>query len=175
LLSEFNLLVATSRGNEREACSEIWYLLRELGDGEPKTDRTDAIGLVIARTSMNPINVVRELSRKLVESPWKFRYILKVSPLERLVSSDLSEIEKCVTSMADGIAEKESFRITVKKRHTKLSSKEVVETIAKKIDRRVDLENPDKVVLIEILGELTGVSVIKPSDVLSIAKVKRLP
>lgn len=175
MLSEFNLLVATSRGNERDACSEIWYLLRELGDDEPKTDRTDAIGLVVARTSMNPVDVVRELSKKLVESPWKFRYMLKVSPLEKLIPSDLGEIEKCVTSMIDGIAEKESFRITVKKRHTKLSSKEVVETVAKRIDRKVDLENPDKVVLIEILGELTGISVIKPSDVLSVAKVKRIP
>lgn len=174
LLKEFNLLVATSRGNERNACSEIWYLLRELGDDDPKTDRTDAIGLIVARTGLNPIQVVQELSKRLLESPWKFRYIQKVSPLERIVPSSLTEIEKCVSSMVEGIEREERFRVTVRKRHTALSSKEIVELVARKIDRKVDLENPAKVVLIEVVGELTGISVIKPTDVLSVTKVKRV-
>jgi len=173
LLSEFNLLVSTSRGNERNACSEIWYLLRELGDSKPETNRTPAIGLVVAKTKMNPILVVQELSKKLVESPWKFRYILKVSPIEKVVSSSLAEIEKCVLTMVDRVDKQESFRITVEKRHTALSTKEIVETVARNIDRRVDLENPDKVILIEIVGELTGISVIGPSDMLSVERVKR--
>lgn len=173
LLDEFNLLVATSRGNERNACSEMWYLLKEIGDKEPKTDRTDAIGLVVARTGLNPVHVIQELNRKLVESPWKFRYIQKVSPLENMVPSNLAEIEKCVSSMVDSIAKEESFRITVRKRHTAFSSKEIIDQIARRIDRRVDLENPAKVILIEIVGELTGISVIKPTDVLSVTKVKR--
>jgi len=174
LLKEFNLLVATSRGNERNACSEIWYLLRELGDEDPKTDRTDAIGLIVARTGLNPIQVVQELSKRLLESPWKFRYIQKVSPLERIVPSSLTEIEKCVSSMVEGIEREESFRVTVRKRHTALSSKEIVGLVARKVDRKVDLENPGKVVLIEVVGELTGISVIKPTDVLSVTKVKRV-
>ncbi len=173
LLDEFNLLVATSRGNERNACSEIWYLLKELGDKDPKTDRTDAIGLVVARTSLNPIYVVQELNRKLVESPWKFRYIQKVSPLEKMVPSDLTEIERCVSSMIGGIEKEESFRINVRKRHTTFSSKEIVDLVARKIDRKVDLDNPAKVVLIEVVGELTGISIIRPTDILSVTKVKR--
>ena len=173
MLSEFNLLVSTSRGNERNACSEMWYLLRELGDSGAETDRTQAIGLVVAKTKIDPVLAVQELRRRLVESPWKFRYILKVSPIEKVVSSSTAEIEKCASTMVDRIDKRESFRITVKKRHTTLSTKEIVETVARNIDRRVDLENPDKVVLIEILGELTGVSVIAPSDVLSVERAKR--
>jgi tRNA acetyltransferase TAN1 len=118
--------------------------------------------------------VVQELSKRLLESPWKFRYIQKVSPLERIVPSSLTEIEKCVSSMAEGIEREERFRVTVRKRHTALSSKEIVELVARKIDRKVDLENPAKVVLIEVVGELTGISVIKPTDVLSVTKVKRV-
>ena len=173
MLSEFNLLVSTSRGNERNACSEMWYLLGELGDSEAKTDRTSAIGLVVAKTKMNPVSVVQELSRKLVESPWKFRYILKVSPIEKVVLSSLVEIEKCVVSMVGKIGEKESFRVTVEKRHTMLSTRDIVENVARHIDRRVDLENPDKVVLVEVVGELTGISVIRPSEVLSVERAKR--
>jgi len=151
----------------------MWYLLGELGDSEAKTDRTSAIGLVVAKTKMNPVSVVQELSRKLVESPWKFRYILKVSPIEKVVLSSLVEIEKCVVSMVGKIGEKESFRVTVEKRHTMLSTRDIVENVARHIDRRVDLENPDKVVLVEVVGELTGISVIRPSEVLSVERAKR--
>jgi tRNA acetyltransferase TAN1 len=67
--------------------------------------------------------------------------------------SNLEEIEKCVSAMADGIGQEESFRVTVKKRHTKLSSKEIVERVARIVERHVDLEHPDRVVHIEVVGE----------------------
>jgi tRNA acetyltransferase TAN1 len=37
----------------------------------------------------------------------------------------------------------------------------------------VSLEYPDKMILIEILGNKTGISILKKSDVLSIEKTKR--
>jgi len=39
VLRDFNLLTTTSRGNEDEACSEIWYLLGEIGDTAATVDR----------------------------------------------------------------------------------------------------------------------------------------
>jgi tRNA(Ser,Leu) C12 N-acetylase TAN1 len=42
--------------------------------------------------------------------------------------------------------------------------------VAEIIDNPVDLENPDWVVLVEILGSETGVSVIKPVDTLNVQK-----
>jgi len=38
----------------------------------------------------------------------------------------------------------------------------------------VNLENPDKILLIEVLGALTGVSLLKPSDILGVVKEKLL-
>jgi tRNA(Ser,Leu) C12 N-acetylase TAN1 len=36
------------------------------------------------------------------------------------------------------------------------------------------LETPDKILLIEVLGGLTGMSLIKPTDVLAVIKEKML-
>jgi tRNA(Ser,Leu) C12 N-acetylase TAN1 len=41
------------------------------------------------------------------------------------------------------------------------------------VDRDVDLDSPDKVVLLEIFGEYAGISVISPNDIVSIQKLKR--
>ena len=54
-----------------------------------------------------------------------------------------------------------------------MSSKEIITKIADKIKNKVSLEFPDKVILIEILGNKTGVSILKKVDVLSIEKTKR--
>ncbi len=173
MLQQFNFLIATSRGNERNSCSELWYLLGELGDRRAKIDTTDIVGLVVAQTQLDPICTLEEFRRKLIESPWKFRYVLKVTPIQRVISSELQEIVKSVCEISDGIKPDESFRITVEKRHTTLSSGEIIKTVAELIPRSVNLDTPDKIVLIEIVGDRTGISLIHPSGILSIEREKR--
>ena len=75
--------------------------------------------------------------------------------------------------LSDQILDEESYRILVEKRNSDLSSKEIITKIAKNIKNKVSLEFPDKVLLIEILGNKTGISIIKKSDILSTEKTKR--
>ena len=75
--------------------------------------------------------------------------------------------------MNEQIVDGETYRISIEKRNSDLSSQEIIEKIANKIKNKVSLEFPDKVILIEILGNKTGVSILKKSDVLSIEKTKR--
>jgi tRNA acetyltransferase TAN1 len=86
----------------------------------------------------------------------------------------LAEIEKAVVELSGKIREGECFRITVEKRFTSLSSHAVIDAVAKNIKRQVNLDKPDNIVLIEIVGGLTGVSVLTPNDVISVLKEKLL-
>ena len=74
--------------------------------------------------------------------------------------------------LASRIGEEESFRITVEKRRTILRSMEVIDAVADGIDRKVVLEEPDWIVLIEVVGRVTGVSVIRPECLLNVQKEK---
>lgn len=174
LIENFNLLISTSRGNERNTCSEMWYLLGEAGDRTAIVERTPVIGLVVGRTQINPVAVVERLRSILTERPWEFRYTLKVTPVLSVVSSDPQKIEDLAVKLAESIRKDEKFRITVEKRRTSLSGRALIESIAKRIEREVDLEMPDKILLIQILGEVTGVSVIAPEKILSVEREKRL-
>jgi tRNA acetyltransferase TAN1 len=75
--------------------------------------------------------------------------------------------------MSQEILDGETYRISIEKRNSDLSSKEIITKIANKIKNKVSLEFADKIILIEILGNKTGVSILKKSDVLSIEKTKR--
>jgi len=174
LLNDFNLVVSTSRGNERNACSEMWYLLGEVGDRGSTIETTSVIGLIVAKTKLDPTKAIRDLRALLKERPWEFKYTLKLVPIQRVVHSQLREIEEAALNLASGIEVKEKFRITVQKRHTHLKSKEIIDTVAKRIDRPVDLDSPDKILLIEIIGELAGLALIAGEDMLSVEREKRV-
>ncbi|MEM1515606.1 MAG: THUMP domain-containing protein [Candidatus Bathyarchaeia archaeon] len=172
VMDDFNLLISTSKGNENNACSEIWFLLGELGDKEALVDKTEVAGLVVAKTKLDPFKVIEGLRKILKERPWEFRYVLKVIPIEVVVRTRIEEIKRAAASLYYKISENETFRVTVEKRHIEISSKEIIEAAVENLNRKVDLNNPDKIILIEVLGRLTGISVIRPTDILSVVKEK---
>lgn len=172
VLKDFNLLVTTSRGNEEDVCSEIWYLLGEVGDQAAAIDKTGVTGLVVVKTSLDPFEAIEKLRRMLIERPWEFRYTLRIIPIEKVTRTDLGEIRIVATGLASKIAKDETFRVTVEKRFSKVSASEFIEAAAAGIERKVSLERPDRVVLLEVIGKLTGVSVIRPTDIMSVTKEK---
>jgi len=172
LLRNFNLLVTTARGNEEEASSEIWYLLGEIGDTAAKVDKTGVSGLIAAKTMFDSLEVIEKLRGLLKERPYEFRYSFRIIPIEKVVRTDLTEIQNVVMGLASKIEENESFRVTVEKRFTETSTKDLIEAAALNIERKVDLNKPDKIVLIEVVGRLTGISIIKPTDILVTMKEK---
>ena len=75
--------------------------------------------------------------------------------------------------MSDQIGDEESYRILIEKRNSDISSKEIITKIANGIKNKVSLDFPDKIILIEVLGIITGISIIKKESILSLEKTKR--
>jgi len=154
-------------------CSEMLYLLKEeIGDPTSAVDKTGVRGLIAAKTTLDPYEVIEKFRAILQERPYEFRYALRIIPIEKVVRTDLDEIKCAAVELAAKIGENETFRVTVEKRFTSVHSRDFVEAAAADIRRNADLENPDKILLIEVIGGLTGISLIKPSDILAVVKEK---
>jgi tRNA acetyltransferase TAN1 len=175
VLSDFNLLATTQRGNERHMISEILYLLKEqLGDGSAVASKTGVRGLIAAKTSLDPCEVISKFRLILEERPYEFRYALRIIPVEKVVRTDLEEIKSASATLAAGIGENETFRVTVEKRFTSLHAQDFIEAVATDIKRKVNLSSPDRILLVEVVGGWTGLSLLKPNDVLAVPKEKML-
>jgi tRNA acetyltransferase TAN1 len=109
----------------------------------------------------------------VLDEPWSIRYCLRIIPIQKIIESKMEEIEEAISSMSQGILDGETYRISIEKRNSDLSSKEIITKIADKIKNKVSLEFADKIILIEVLGNKTGISILKKSDILSIEKTKR--
>ncbi|MCD6536082.1 MAG: THUMP domain-containing protein [Thaumarchaeota archaeon] len=172
-MRKFNLIVTTPRGQENLAAIELEDLLRSLGDESPQVSLTSVAGLITARTNLDPFEVINKVREIIKEEPWRIGNLMRLIPIEEVVKSNLEEISQVVEKLSSKIPEDATFRITIEKRHTSLSSSEIIEMAAKKVNRKVNLKNPDWIILIEVVGAFTGISVIKPDQILSIAKLQR--
>ena len=168
-----NLIVTCARNLEGEAEEEIMDILDELGDPDVKISVSNMSGIITIQTKLDPIEVVRKMKEILLDEPWSIRYCLRVIPIQKIVETNLEKIEECISSISDKIEDNESYRILIEKRNSDISSKEIITNIANQIKNKVSLDFPDKIILIEILGIITGISLIKKSDILSLEKTKR--
>jgi len=170
MIRDFNLLATADNFNRSQACSELWMLLRAVGDEAPEVDRSPVKGLITARTNLDPLEAIRRLREELLENSKHFKVLLRVMPIEARVPTTMEDIKEASRSLASKIPEEETYRITVEKRRTELRSMEVIDAIAEGIERRVDLENPDWTLLVQILGRTTGVSMIPSDGLLNVQK-----
>ena len=168
-----NLIITCARHLEPETEEELMSILDDFGDSEPKITITNMSGILTAETKLDPIETVKKIKEMILDEPWSVRYCLRIIPIQKIIESQIDEIEKAVSELSEQILDDETYRISIEKRNSDLSSKEIITKIADKIKNKVSLEFPDKVILIEILGNQTGVSILKKSDILSIEKTKR--
>jgi len=168
-----NLIVTCARHLEDETGDELGDILDELGDSDVKISVSSMSGIITAQTKLDPIEVVKKMREMLLDEPWSIRYCLRVIPIQKVVETNIEEIEKIISNISNQIEEKETYRILIEKRNSDISSKEIITKIANRIKNKVSLDFPDKVVLIEILGIVTGISILKNSDILSLEKTKR--
>ena len=55
-----------------------------------------------------------------------------------------------------------------------IKSKDIISQVAGLISNKVSLENPDWEIIIQVLGNLTGISILPKNSILSVSKEKRL-
>jgi len=166
-------IITTFKGGENTAGSEVYTLLTESGDSKAKISRTEVSGILLVETVLSHQEVIKTIKKIIEDEPWRVRSILRIFPVEQIIESEIEQIVETIQPMLEKIGEEETFRITIEKRLSDLSRQEIIEAVASKIDRKVNLENPNWVVLIEIIGNKTGISVVNPSQIISVTKSKR--
>ncbi len=174
-LKEFNLLVGCPKDREQAAKSEIQYFIGDLlADANLIITVTRISGLITCRTSLDPFHVVHRLREFALENPYQFRFAVRFTPLEFCVKSNLATLAEIARQLLQRINEHETFRVTVRRRQTTLENMDVIKAIAEEIPRTVNLDDPDRTIWVEIVGEMTGISVLdEGTDILSITAMEK--
>jgi len=169
-----NLLVTCARNLETETKNEIGKILDEIGDQESEILNVGMRGILMVNTNIEPSKIIDWVNDKVVEEPWLIRYCLRMIPIQSITETEMSKITKEVIKLKDVIQQNDSYRITIEKRNTDMSSNEIITEVAKIFPNKVSLNQPDWVILIEILADKTGISILKENEIFSLDKAKRM-
>jgi tRNA acetyltransferase TAN1 len=169
-LMDFNLIISTGREFEKQAECEMWFNLLALGDESPIIFKPGISGLILAKTTVDPLQLIKYLQNILeTKDPKYIQFLKKIYPIELCVNATLEEIKSGVLSLVEKHPlcqnPKSKFRITVRKRLTSLKTQEIVSAIAGSIDFDVSLQEFDWNVQIEIIGEKCGIAIITDDDI----------
>jgi len=168
---EFNILVSTSWATHERASHEVIRILSALGDEDPSIRPTAARGILGVKTSLDARQVIGELRKLFEVNPARFQYTLKWVPIDSWASSDINSIKARVSEMKSRIGKGETWRATVeKRRYTRYHKSEIIKEIAALIDEKVDLENPSKILRIDVIAKYAGISFLTPKDIFSVAE-----
>jgi tRNA acetyltransferase TAN1 len=168
----FNLLVTTSRYREDDAFDEILQLLDVSGDNDPSVEVSSVSGIILVDTLLDPFQFVENCKEMVRNEPWKFKYVLRVIPLEMNCKAELTEIHNVVSQLCRKIEAQETYKVLIEKRHSRLHSSEIISTVTSKLKMKVNLDNPNWIILIQIVKMVAGVSILRPSQIFSSLKEK---
>ncbi|MFX1251228.1 MAG: THUMP domain-containing protein [Promethearchaeota archaeon] len=172
---DFNLtlLISSVRTYEREALSEAWQLFKEFGY-EPKVELSTIPGLSLLIIPKGNLKEILEIIQKQLTKKI-FNYCLKFVPLQKIVPSTLKQIVNAVKELLEEnqlILDK--WRITLNRRHTILDRMTILQKVATVIEHgQVDLKNPSWIIQIEILGKISGVSILQPHQIISQGRTEK--
>ena len=169
-----NLIITCARSLESETKNEISKILDELGDQEPEILNIGMRGILMVNTIIEPSKIIDYVKNKMIEEPWLIRYCLRIIPIQMITETEIDKIKQNVIKLKDTIQKNDSYRITIEKRNTDISSTEIITEIANIFPNKVSLNQPDWIVLIEILGNDTGISILKDDELFSLDKAKRM-
>jgi tRNA acetyltransferase TAN1 len=158
---------------EEEACDEIGGIIQKLGDKSPRIGKSSFSGLVWVDTVIDPFIVIAETKKITLDEPWRMRYCHRFIPIRQSISSSLENIIESVRNQIKIMKDIDSYRITIEKRGSDISSKEIIYSVANIIPNKVSLESYDWNVMIQIMGGIAGVSILKEEDIVSTLKLKR--
>jgi len=169
-----NLIITCARNLESETKNEIRKILDELGDQEPEILNVGMRGILMVNTIIEPSKIIDWVKNKIVEEPWLIRYCLRIIPIQRITDTEIDKIKQNVIKLKDTIQKNDSYRITIEKRNTSISSNEIITEVAEIFPNKVSLNQPDWIILIEIIGNETGISILKNDELFSLDKAKRM-
>ena len=172
LKGQANMIVTFDPNHRGTAELELMEVLKQAGE-KPQIGQTEIEGLfkVAVSDSRKAAAKIRSLCGS---NPNLFAVTHHYTPIDHWCQSDVVAMQKLIRAASSGIGQNEKWKMGLNKRHwDQLEGGKLIMKLTDVVDRKhVDLDNPDKIVQVEIIGKQAGVALLTPRDLVDIAREK---
>ncbi len=169
---KFNMLVTFNPNHSGTAGKELNEVLQKIGE-KPRIMSSNIEGLFKVSVS-DARKVVSRLRSLCQADPERFISTHHYVPIDKWCKSDIAEMKRLIKSLVPGIGKSDRWKMTLNKRHwDKAGQTDIIMSLTGVIDRdNVDLDNPQKIVQVEIIGKEAGISLLQAAEILDVMEIK---
>lgn len=167
-----NIILTSQKGSEAKASAEFKEIALQHGLKKVQIEKSAFDG-VLEIDLEDPRGFVAFLRDYVRSEPFRMHFVQRIIPVDIVVDTKLEQIKEAARHLGGQIDSIESFKIEIDERDSPYKRKDLIDAIADVVDRKVNLESPDKVLQVEVLGEYTALCVARPDEIISVTRLKR--
>jgi tRNA(Ser,Leu) C12 N-acetylase TAN1 len=170
------ILVGCDSAKERDGMSELYHVLVKHLKEEPIEILELAIrGLFLVALKNNPELITHQIAKIISDKKFTFISCKKLTPLNNIIKSSLTELGAVITNEVTKIPDGAKWKISVNRRHASIKRADIIELIASHPSApsgKVDLENPEWEIIIEVFGGWLGYGVFPSNSIVTLQNEK---
>ena len=163
---EANLLITHDASHSGSAKENVEKALKAVKQ-KAKFLKSDIEGVFSLRVG-NAKKTVKSLN-KIKKKKGMFEHTFHWIPIDKWTSSTISAMQKEIKKLQKGIKKTEKWKMDLHKRHLDVSTTELILKLTQIVDRqKVDLENPQKIIEVQIIGKKAGLALLNKDELFSL-------
>lgn len=171
-MKEVNFLVTYDPAHTGGAKKEVESVLKEVG-ADFEMLESNIQGLLQLHVEQ-PKVIVKKLIALCKSNPEKFKLTFHYVPVDEWVESSIEKMQEITKKIGEKIKDEEKWKMNLNKRQYGGDSRELIIKLTDPIEKpNVDLNNPDKIIQVEIIGERAGISLLDKDELLEVSKLKK--
>ena len=161
-----NLLVTHEPSHAGSAKEEVEKALKAIKQ-KAKFLKSDVGGAFKLRVG-NAKKVIKGLS-KLKSKKGMLEHTFHWVPIDKWVSANIKSMQKEIKKLQKGIKKTEKWKMDLHKRHFDMNSTELIIKLTEVVDKpKVDLDNPQKIIEVQIMGKNAGLALLNKDEILTV-------
>lgn len=172
LKGQANMIVTFDPNHRGTAELELREVLKQAGE-KPQIGQTEVEGLF--KVAVSDARKAAAKIRNLCSSnPNLFSVTHHFTPIDNWCQAEVAAMQKVIKAVSAGIGQSEKWKMGLNKRHwDKLEGAQLIIKLTDVVERKnVDLDHPQKIVQVEIIGKEAGIALLTPQDIVDVAKEK---
>ncbi|WP_019177908.1 THUMP domain-containing protein [Methanomassiliicoccus luminyensis] len=175
-MQDYNILVTFHHNEKARAEEEVAKRINDSGLVLEDLMESSVPGLLLVRVAGDGKEAVKRLRGFAFRFPEMFRYTYHWTPVEEWVSSDIPAMIGAAREFGSRIGKGRTWKMELEKRryHQEGSVLDLIKTLTDPIDAgTVDLESPDLVLKVEIIGDFAGFALVSDDEVLEVNQIRQ--
>jgi tRNA(Ser,Leu) C12 N-acetylase TAN1 len=168
-----NLIVTFDPNHLESAKKEIMHLLEEVKQKAQLLTADEGLAHIAVKDARKAVEDLEAISKKSLD---KFEHTMKWIPIDVWCKNSVKEMQNNIKKMVKGIKPEEKWKMELKTRKLKDKPDEIklIMGLTEVVDRKkVDLDDPEKIIKVEIIGNKAGLALLNKNHLLNIAKMKK--